>query len=366
MASFLSMKRIRAAAKQLGGDDAFRRSQKHCVGALDATLLDATRNHTAKAYGLEIELPCSPGDGTLFRELSKLPIDRKRDGSLNGEDIEFVFPPMSTTQWRTSTLFDQFARIYNEQLATGRAAPRYGTHIHTNVNGWHPASALLIRPLVRNNADFFKWIAGREPYDPLGQKPLADQYTTFTDRSVAGVQWGFGTVEYRIFDATVDKQRLLSWMSILDGIETYVRKPEIIEAWYNRRPFLRSYAGRDTVREVYDSRGDFVPMQDNMWIQIHAHSPVSSDNRYDYSVVNNVRDAYTADVLDEYRFRDWMLGDECKNKHPLLAAAYERFIQLGMGWSFEGSRSFAEFIRTYNTSRGNRRNATPTLSPVTA
>lgn len=325
---FLKVKQIRASAEYTGRNSSSDRRFSH--EPLCAILSHPERNTEAPAYGVEIELPVTDSvSGSIWQAMNKLPVDRKRDGSLSYNDVEFVFPPMSKSQWKRSTIFDTFASIYDEHLYTERNSDlRYGTHIHTNVAGWATASALLVSYLVQTNPAFFTWLACRSPYDILwhyGSGSMTDVDGRF---SGAPYRSYIGTIEYRMFDANVDKERLLAWFDILDGIEDYVRHKSVLDSVLDSA--------------LLEKCGTF-------------NYPAQRRHRVLFTSL------YNQEVLDESRFRNWMESKYCAKKHPLLHHAYLAFKTLainekssqsgsmdGQLLSYGDPRSFAYQLRVFN------------------
>lgn len=333
--TFLTMKKVRTSSSGL--NKSHYGSDKFAAGAVATALRQADR--TQPAYGIELELPCS---GSLQREaltsMDKLPIDRKPDGSLGRGDIEFVFPPLSINQWRMSKLFDQFVAIYERHFARERqVGVRYGLHVHTNVHEWAVPSAMLVKGLIKSNANFFCWVAGRIPYDGLSQQDLPSGHPQWGNRSTAGWQSGYNTIEYRIFDATTDKRRVLSWLQFLEAIEMYVRSPEVVTSFREQLGVPASVPDRNLTCGAYVLRQpDSRAILSNWEHTIRYGSPT-------YQLV------FTPDIANNERFRNYLRSPLVKRKFPLVHAAYAAYNHNATTRAnhFSGPLAYTAFLENY-------------------
>lgn len=345
MKTLAKMSDIRQAARSSGG-------QRWNTGAVERVVRRDTSS-VAKAYGIEIELPCSchGNEDEVFRELDKLPIDRKPDGSLGPYDIEFVFPPMSPNQWRMSKLFDQFLEQY-QKLETRRTRSNYGTHIHTNVRGWHPVSAALVRPLIEHNAAFFRWLAGRSGYDGIYQiNQLSSGRTGLSHRGTAGYS-RHGTIEYRIFDSTTDRTVLLSWMRWLDAIEEYVRDPAVVASYRTKMGFTEENDPIKTCSELSAAR---------------SSSPGILYRTRETLFGSNIGDLLGNDVLNDRRFAEWLLSDYVRTKYPVVYNSFKFFTDRRPYDQYTGRLSYASNVERFiNGETTNAQSASSSPSPQSA
>jgi hypothetical protein len=327
---FAKMADIRQAKFSLSGHG--RDSARYKTGAVERVVRAAGNTPTAKVYGVEIELPVRSDIRTEdMTALDDMPIDRKSDGSLGYADIEFVFPPMSPNQWRMSKLFDQFVEAYS-QIQTRRTANNYGTHIHTNVNAWHPASVALVYPIVRSNSELFAWVAGRYGYDNLSYSSLAACRSGLQGRSIAGYS-RHGTVEFRIFDATTDRDRLLSWMKWIDAVEDYVRQPEIIESYHRNCGITDD---KFTTTAKYRQH-----------VNNYSVDSTAEHNRQVALLNGRMDNLFTADIANDTRFRDWLRSAYVRSKYPLVYNAFAFFSRNRCNGAFTGNFSYAHNLNLF-------------------
>lgn len=174
-------------------------------------------NPTARLYGLEVEVP-GPRRGVRTHEadtLDRLGAVRKTDGSLSEYDIEFVFPPLTASYIKRARLINRLVEAlpdYREPHDDNV----FGVHIHSNIGAMREEVVPLVIGTVRDNCQFFRYVAGRTGYSAYGYADR-DLYT----RYAACISGTIGTIEYRMFRSTADQRELDLWMDVIVALEDW-------------------------------------------------------------------------------------------------------------------------------------------------
>ena len=198
------------------------------------------RKYKQIAYlGFELEVECL-GDRNSYRDGARL-FDNsniwylKSDGSLN-YGFEIVSHPM-TLDWAMANLdWDTIDRLGDMSFA-GWEAGSAGLHVHVSRDGFASEShqAKFVHFIMRNEP-FLSWLAGRSnsrwaSFNPDHRKNLKNKLRNsgMSERYFAVNLQNSGTLEVRIFRASLKPQRVQMALQLVDAIVKYTQTLSVSE-----------------------------------------------------------------------------------------------------------------------------------------
>lgn len=192
------------------------------------------RRYKQIAYlGFELEVECD-GDRDNYRDGARLFDDQsvwylKTDGSLN-YGFELVSHPM-TLAWAMENLdFDKIAQL-SDHAFDAWGASTAGLHVHVSRDGFISEShqAKFVHFIMRNE-EFLSWLAGRSnsrwaSFNPEHRKELKTKLRNrgSSDRYFAVNLQNSGTLEVRIFRASLKPERLQMALQLVDAVVKYTQ-----------------------------------------------------------------------------------------------------------------------------------------------
>lgn len=216
--------------------------------------------------GFELEVECTGGRDT-YREGAKLYEDSdivylKTDGSLN-YGFEMVSHPM-TLDWAMENFpWDSLAMLEAKGFEAWTTSTA-GIHVHVSRDGFESEShqAKFVHFFIRNEA-FLSWLAGRSnsrwaKFDPEHTKGIKDKLRRRrdSDRYMAVNLLNSGTLEVRIFRASLKPERLQMNLQLVDAVVRYTERLTTLEMvqgqGFSSESFMRWINGQPRYEQLND------------------------------------------------------------------------------------------------------------------
>lgn len=189
--------------------------------------------------GFELEVECVDGR-QAYREGAKLYEDSeivylKTDGSLN-YGFEMVSHPM-TLDWAMENFPWDSLTMLEAKGFEAWTTDTAGIHVHVSRDGFESEShqAKFVHFFIRNEV-FLSWLAGRSSsrwakFDPEHTKGIKDKLRRRrdSDRYMAVNLLNSGTLEVRIFRASLKPERLQMNLQLVDAVVRYTERLTTLE-----------------------------------------------------------------------------------------------------------------------------------------
>jgi hypothetical protein len=216
--------------------------------------------------GFELEVECTDGrdayrEGANLYEDSEI-VYLKTDGSLN-YGFEIVSHPL-TLDWAMENFPWDSLKMLEAKGFEAWTTDTAGIHVHVSRDGFESEShqAKFVHFFIRNEV-FLSWLAGRHSsrwakFDPEHTKNIKDKLRRKRDseRYMAVNLLNSGTLEVRIFRASLKPERLQMNLQLVDAVVRYTERLSTLEMvqgkGFSSESFMRWVNGQPRYEQLND------------------------------------------------------------------------------------------------------------------